>query len=101
MAPSPTTAPMPIRLVSPTVQPVSTALCPMVTWEPIEVPLFSVVLITAWSWTLVPAPMATHLASPRTTAPYQTDALAPTATDPTTDAHGAMKAPSEAVGCLS
>ena len=51
-----------------------------------------VVWMTALSWTLAPARMAMGAKSPRSTAPYQTEAPASTVTSPTSVAVGATKA---------
>jgi hypothetical protein len=58
------------------------------------------VCTTARSWMAEQRPMVTVLLSPRTTAPYHTLALPPTATRPTTLALGATKASFSTTGCL-
>ena len=71
---------------------------PIVTWWPISTlagkpdSREGTVVITAWSWTLVPCPMLTLLRSPRMTAPYHTETLSHSSTSPTTVADGATKA---------
>ena len=90
-APFMTMAPMPIRLFGPTVQPCTTARCPMVQPSPMTRGKPMSVWSTAPSCTLVRAPSVIGSRSPRTAAPNQMPTSSPTSTCPTTCASGATK----------
>ena len=82
LAPFRTTAPMPMRTLSPMVQPWTTAPWPMVQPAPMRVSSWR----TAQSWTFVSSPMVMAPSSPRMTALYQMFTPRPRATSPLTRA---------------
>ena len=91
----PTTAPLSIMLpipttvLSPTVQPCTTALCPMDTPFPIWMECPSSVCSVLLSCTLELSSIKILPVSPRTTALYQIPTFSPKVTSPTTCAPGA------------
>jgi hypothetical protein len=86
-----TTAPMPIRVLSPIVQLWSMAMCPTVTLSPIVSGSPGSECRTLPSWMLVFAPMTIGSLSPRTVTPNQTLAPDFNVTSPTTTALSAIQ----------
>src|SRR6266851_4925154 len=84
-------APMPIRLPSPTVQPCSTALCPITQPRPIVSGKPGSVCNVALSWIWERSPTSIHSLSPRSTAPHHTLASDLRRTRPITTAVSAIQ----------
>ncbi len=95
------TEPMPIRLLSPMVQPCSITRWPTVTPWPMCIGTPSSVCSTLPSWMLLFSPMWIGSLSPRRVAFHQIDAPADRCTSPITVALGAIQAVLAMVGLFA